>query len=408
MSLFEQPLTIQKIFDSLDPCDVYQCRLVSKIWYYEAIRWLKKYPPIDECAIVVRVTETHDTSIETEPSGTEEVDRSLIEILDSGDDKIREDGDVWWYLKRAESYQQVSKDFIDRAALKFFRKNGKRAPSFCFFQSNISSGAHFDRKAFNYLTLRVEEQISDDFPIIPCDDINLLASNDINEGIRSQISDQFKPCLYSYMNAFLVNSYRSGHKIMISDWADPRSPKPNPNDPENPIKSLIFLISSSETKSPYVITGEAYSYLVLMSKFAKYFDIYVTGGITNPRHRISFSNSSDPDYFQESTAISIAFIGKQVQSSVFKYNQDTDMKTFADGLLKFKSAVDYSTDVPGVFGFIFEENFFEKTSKCQKDYHERIFKAFPCVKFVKIMLRTTGCRARVTYPEATVVHLIRI
>lgn len=48
-NLFQQPHIIRRIFHYSRPYDIYQFGLVCRNWHEEAIQFLRKCPPIDDC-----------------------------------------------------------------------------------------------------------------------------------------------------------------------------------------------------------------------------------------------------------------------------------------------------------------------------------------------------------------------
>ncbi|XP_074593400.1 uncharacterized protein LOC141849102 [Brevipalpus obovatus] len=328
------PFLVRKILDFVPFCDVYKCRLVSRIWFQEASRQLNKCPPLNNFTVV-------------------------IEAKDSRSDLM--------CLKIDRQYFKPQSRFAKTLSTKiplqgFFGGHMKCYPSLTFIYSDFYISDIINEIPINNSTVMVSRN---SFKLHPGSlDLNFQFGNiDLENKCGKNI----------FMDAIHFNRFASNHKVIITDWSDPESLKPDLKDEEFPVKSVIFLCSNKGLDAHF----EEFDAFIQQSNP----DCAVSGGsLCPPEANISFI-SNDDGQWKESHALSIAFAGKDVQSAVFgnierNDDEDEDMSSDEDEIMisdseddedyildckrllgsmlrSFKKKLDFRIDDGRVFAFLY-------------------------------------------------------
>lgn len=199
----------------------------------------------------------------------------------------------------------------------FFGENMKCFPSLSFIFSDFYISDIINEIPMNYSSVMVSRNT---FKLYPGSlDLNFQHGN----------IDFEKKCVKNiFLDAIHINRFVSNHKVIITDWSDPESLKPDLKDRKFPVKSVIFLCSSEGLNSYY----EDFDRFIQKS----HHDCGISGGSLRPSEaHISFINN-DQRQWKESHAISIAFAGKEVQSAVLGKTErwsDDERSTDEDELM---------------------------------------------------------------------------
>jgi len=191
----------------------------------------------------------------------------------------------------------------------------------------------------------------------------------------------------------LISVRFSKHKIVFTDWSDPKSFKPDLEDPEYPLKSFIFLLSGKSWRKK----------VQRIVKFLKPLNIPFSGAVLNSGSQISFKDKEDR-HFRFTSAISVAFAGKVIKSAVFSYSYGENLLCFKERLLSFKRNLDFSPDDFSVLGFRFGSDICFLDEECK---HNLISDTFPFVKFVQIYA-SPGINFLQSILDSAKLHLIKI
>lgn len=192
-----------------------------------------------------------------------------------------------------------------------------------------------------------------------------------------------------FVDAMHISRYSSNHKIIITNWADPHSPRPDFWDENYPIKAIIFLSSGLEFHQPSY--GDffdfiEYSYLKEWS-----------GGCLYPIVADIPFIDRDHGEWKYSLGLSLTFAGKDVQSAIFEDIDDPDSddelndwdvnhvhKPIEVQLEEFKNSLDFPTDDGRVLGFIFLDRLYEvEFGRFLTIELELVRKFFPKVLFMR-------------------------
>lgn len=183
-------------------------------------------------------------------------------------------------------------------------------------------------------------------------------------------------CFERYIEGFLMNSFTSSHKIIVTDWAEPKSPRPITDDPNFPIKSLITLANYA------LIYNKALSDFVYNSSF----DVSI--GVMCSHSEFLYHDSRF-EGLRRSGSISIAFLGKDIKSAKLEIEKpDFNQEAIRLKALDFKKKLEsqcFPLKNGRVFGFYFEER---PSCYDRDDFQDVAFKTvskiFPSIKLFRI------------------------
>ncbi|XP_074593730.1 uncharacterized protein LOC141849345 [Brevipalpus obovatus] len=309
-NVVSNPLLVQKIISFLPIKDVQQCQLVNRVWYEEAYRQLIEYP-IDYCCVF------YEDRLLGESHG--------YHIFYSA------------HFKRASHHSEVRNE--DRVNVKFsqdfFGRGMRCIPSVSFICYDVIGSYRNDLGRINFHHPVV---------LIERNSFKLDQKAVFLELPRAKTSSR-ETFVSIGLEALHINRYTSKNKIIITDWSDTNDLRPNFDDEESPIKSLIFFNSLVQCPPDF--------HTLLRNE-----SLNVSGGRLNGyRDCPSFIDSNQQRKYPGT--MSIAFAGKGVESAVFNFckspnieGEDLD-EDFGSDLEEFTKNLDFQIDDGQVFGFLF-------------------------------------------------------
>ncbi|XP_074595522.1 uncharacterized protein LOC141850731 isoform X2 [Brevipalpus obovatus] len=270
----------------------------------------------------------------------------------------------YWYLQRTPISDILPKFKVDGTIQGFLTSDARCVPRFSFLQYNQHLNEEFMKNiAFSYpavlVTLR-PKNINDDSVVSEIDN----KTQPLEIATKKKFPKlSFTPDIFSffsYFEGFHINRYSYNAKIIITDWSDPLSARPDMNDSSFPVKSVLCLATSV---TEYCARIGKIEKLLKKSKVNK---PILTGGVL----RLLYEWSGDDDRFVEmditstisyfdpqrgelgeSFVITIAFAGEKVKSAA---HDVFFSPSFEEKLEEFKCGLDFSTDDDRVLGFIIE------------------------------------------------------
>ncbi|XP_074595079.1 uncharacterized protein LOC141850371 [Brevipalpus obovatus] len=332
-----KPEIVKRLFNFIDPCDLYKCQFVCKSWYLEAMERLKKCPTIDGYSVVTTVQPKYNISKDRRSFfGT-------IKFIFSG--KKRDLNFIFarliTYSRGKIAFQPKNGTELEKVVNNFFTQDMQCIPSFSFGCFSPPFEDVLDSIRFTFPTVKIECK---QFTFFSQFQQQVPFSRQLDLPAREDGSTMFG----LNIQAFHINRYAADHKVIVTDWSDPKSGKPNLDDSDYPIKSLTYFIKKGNDK--------------LQKDIEKYFEnsgVLVSGAKFEHTDRISFTTSDDRR-FKFSPAISIAFAGSQVKAAVFDhiiFSQDSICENLLSELENFKQNLDFKLGGNKVIGFMFFENF---------------------------------------------------
>ncbi|XP_074594844.1 uncharacterized protein LOC141850189 [Brevipalpus obovatus] len=189
---------------------------------------------------------------------------------------------------------------------------------------------------------------------------------------ESCLSDRVKPFLQAHIEAIHVNRFASDHKIIITNWSDPESTKPNFKDPEYPVRAFI-----------YFVQDPSFHHLIDIVEFMRGFDFPVMQ-VCVEEGSLFYVNPSKDRLFQRPAVISIAFGGKQIQSSMHSFQNLSNESDFTEEVTKFKNNIKFPTDDGRVLGFVIHR-YCPKESRLEK-FTNILMRTFGSIKMVSHQL----------------------
>lgn len=198
---------------------------------------------------------------------------------------------------------------------------------------------------------------------------------------------------FKLFQSLLVNPYTHNQKIVVTDWDDPSTPKPDLQCSEYPVKAFIYFIGEMRTR------------VRQLKNFVKNTSFHTTCAEVVGSSLLTYY---DPNtgYTSSSEAISIAFAGKAVQSAVYKLNVkflDTSpppLTKIQCEVSEFRDNLPFPIDDGLVTGFLFE--YLDGWNDHTNSVSDRILGLFPSIELIRIRCRPSKRRSNFC------VHLIRI
>ncbi|XP_074600151.1 uncharacterized protein LOC141854388 isoform X2 [Brevipalpus obovatus] len=391
------PHIIETIFSYLGAADIHSCGQVCKDWYEESARWLEHHP-IDNCALVRKdMTCELDSLWAGKRKKLSKVKDEVLDMLmregfmiEPGNspaielDRSRKSTPLntcyWWFSVRGDDIlpfmDEHSRDTVEHVQ-NFLQT--KLAPSFSFI-------------CVDDCFPRFSSAIATKIPSIVLQQPSSRITNHLEGKIHEAISAFVKkPRLFEslaherkkersafkHFHALNVNQYSHDQKIIVTNWDDPSSEKPNLQCREYPVKAFIYLIGESRIHEREI------------EKF-----------IENNPSKISFGRvhvGSKLSYYDPNTrclsypkAISIAFIGERVQTLIEIEHEVSE----------FRDKIGFSIDDKHVLGFLFEHS--RSYTDRMDAVAERICDSFPSIDFIRIKCKPSNRRS------AFRIHLVRI
>lgn len=321
-----------------------------------------------------------------------------------------------WFFWRGSTFK-LSVDPNPRRYLKnFFDKDMRCIPSFSFI-----------------ILGRFRDAISSILPRNPtvvinlCRYSNLRVTNGSELEIYEALDEYFKtPELFEslphdkmsaerYIEGFHLNRYTSNHRVIVTNWSDPKSQRPVRNDPNFPIKSMVLLTNTSFTMDGK--TGIA-AYKSVFANFMLGSSFDVSGGILC--HDSDFLyHDSEFEGLRPSNGISIAFLGRDIKSAWLKVgDREFSRKSVKLKACDFKKELEESQCFPvddgRVLGFYYEgrAESHDKYLGTESFAFTTISKIFPSIKLFRIQLRFSHNfllgRNGTTFLEPLRIQFIRI
>ncbi|XP_074600148.1 uncharacterized protein LOC141854387 isoform X2 [Brevipalpus obovatus] len=411
------PHIIETIFSYLGAADIYSCGQVCKDWYEESARWLEHHP-IDNCALVRKdMTCELDSlragkkkkhlKVKDEVLDMLKSERFMIEPEISSEIELPTRTSTplpkcyWWFSIRGDDILPFMEEHWQYTVghVQNFLRTKKLAPSFSF----ICVDDRFPR---------FSPAIATKIPSIVLQQPSLRITHHLEGKIYEAISTFVKkPRLFESLvhekrrersafkcfHALNVNRYSPDQKIIVTDWSDPSSVKPNLQCPEYPVKAFIYLIGESST-----VNHERG-----IKKFLKNNTCNISRGEIDYGSRL---RHYDPNTrtLTSSEAISIAFVGERIQSAVydisirFVFDRSPPLTKIQHEVSEFRDKIAFSIDDKQVLGFLFEYS--RRYSDRMDAVAERICDLFPSIDFIRIKCRQIISNGRSSFR----IHLIRI
>ncbi|XP_074593194.1 uncharacterized protein LOC141848947 [Brevipalpus obovatus] len=369
---------IQRIFDFLEPRDVYRCRYVCKTFHHEASQWLTRCPPIDAFQSVLRLISTDGGSIfERKTPENERIEEEIFVKnagmnQDPGGIAIRPKRLAWWYLKRRNNFRHLPRHEVDKALKSFFQEDMHCVPSFSFILSDFRPGLLMPSNSFRYPTIALilcydHLELDDEIFRTP-----LQTLLDIPKD--THLSEHLKSSIKPYIEAIHINRFASDHKVILTDWFDPGSMRPNLDDPEYPVKAFMFFSGYPGKNIP-----ENFHQITQFLKGCNFpvmpvFDVHI----------LLYVNPAEDLKLPPPRIISVAFAGKQIKSAMHVFHEYANELEFSQQVLEFKNSLDFRTDDGRVLGFLAHAAgpIYDPIGK----YAYRLIEIFKSVKFVNIQM----------------------
>lgn len=172
------------------------------------------------------------------------------------------------------------------------------------------------------------------------------------------------------------------HKIIVTDWSNPASIRPELDDPNFPVKTLIYFCQSQKHQDSHMCFE--------IRKFIENSNLNGSGAC------FFFSKSFTPislftknENERIAMGISIAFLGKDIQSASLQLDDEsTDM--IREKLLEFKQHLTFCTDDERVLAFWFiDRGILGRFKTGDLAYYPHVLKeikeTFPQVTIVPVM-----------------------
>ncbi|XP_074594494.1 uncharacterized protein LOC141849884 isoform X2 [Brevipalpus obovatus] len=298
MDLVELPHhVIQRVFDFLEPLDVYWCRCVCKTFHQESVEWLKKCPPIDACQCVARLIETYGNPILQCDGPQNRITEEQLFMKNAemnGETPFENEPLTRWYFKHGTNFRHLPKSGVNKALESHLTGGMDCLPSFSFVRIDFRFCRLINQISFKYPTIGLAQYVSTEFEL---DDEIFKTSMHALLDIPKEccLSERILPIIESHIEVIHINRFASDHKVIITDWSDPQSTKPNLKDPEYPVRAFIYLIEEPSGHHPIDIV-----------EFVRGFDFPVMRVCVEKRSLFYVKPSQDR-LLQHPSAISIAF-----------------------------------------------------------------------------------------------------
>ncbi|XP_074595602.1 uncharacterized protein LOC141850785 [Brevipalpus obovatus] len=166
MGLVELPNHfIQRVFDFLEPFDVYRCRGVCRTFYHEAVKWLEKCPPVDACQCVARMIETDEVPLLKCDRPQNGITKKQL-ITKNAEMNGETPGDMfeevltWWYFKHGTNFRHLPKSGVDKALESHFTEGMDCLPSFSFVRVDYRFCLLIHQISFRYPTIGLAQYVT--------------------------------------------------------------------------------------------------------------------------------------------------------------------------------------------------------------------------------------------------------
>lgn len=280
----------------------------------------------------------------------------------------------YWYITRNLKSRLLPKFETDDAVQGFLTSEAKCVPKFSFILYSEKFQHIMEKIKLHHPALLIRQGGTRY--------IDGALEKDIDAKIETQFSAKIShpglylgsTMLYSYFTSFHVNQYIPGLKIIVTDWSDPQSPRPNASDTEFPVKSVVYLGNP---------TAFNYDRADNIRKILKSFEPNISGGIIEygwREHDLPiFINDPAKDKLKSGSRTTIAFAGKKVESAVHKIKTWSNI---GEELDKFKQSLDFPTDDDPLIGFLFDLNL-----TFPQELHKKIVNLFPNIRMIRLIMR---------------------
>ncbi|XP_074594951.1 uncharacterized protein LOC141850273 [Brevipalpus obovatus] len=388
MDALLQPLIIDRVFDFLGIFDIHECQYVCKIWRESALRRLKKNPSIDKFHAIATCRywypENDETDLDDNPEDASNAYKQRIEIIIENREmnkvelnehaNLLHDWAYYWYIERSLKNGLMPKFEVDNALQGYLTNDAKCIPRFSFILYSEKFQNIVEKITLRYPALLIRQggtRYIDD-----------TLEKELDVKIETQFSHKDShpglylgsTMLYSYFNSFHVDRYIPGVKIVVTDWSDPQSPRPDASDAEFPIKSVVYLANT---------TAFNYDRIDNIRKFLKSFEPNVSGGIIEygwKEHHIPiFLSHPKRQKYKSASKITVAFTGTEVRSAIHRIKNWSNVE---EKLNEFKQGLDFPTDNGRMIGFLFDLNL-----TFPQELHKKIRSLFPNIQLIRLIMR---------------------
>ncbi|XP_074594682.1 uncharacterized protein LOC141850052 [Brevipalpus obovatus] len=286
----------------------------------------------------------------------------------NGETPLEDDPITWWYFKHGTNFRHLPKSVVDKALESHFTEGMNCLPSFSFVRVNPVFHRLIYQIPFKYPTIGLAQYVTTELELD--DEIfktSIYALLDIPK--ECCLSERILPIIESHIEVIHINRFASDHKVIITDWSDPQSTKPNLKDPEYPVRAFIYLIEEPSGHHPIDIV-----------EFVRGFDFPVMRVCVEKRS-LFYVNPSQDRLFRHPSAISIAFAGKQIQSSIQCFQEFSNESDLSQEVTKFKESIKFPIDDGRVLGFVIHSTYGESRID---EFASILIKIFGNIKFVNL------------------------
>lgn len=200
-----------------------------------------------------------------------------------------------------------------------------------------------------------------------------------------------KPPIELHYESFHINWHAADYKIIITNWSDPQSARPDLKSIEYPVRSLIYLATPSEIYSHSTRK---------VRSFVQESNLILSGGLLADESKICV-NQLVKRKFKPMSKMSIAFAGKKVKSSLHMIKKPAIMQR---ELEEFRTKIKYPLNDNRIIGFLMYSGFgWEPFAK----FSSKASKVFPEISFTRINFSKLITSNQVKNMRGLVIHLVR-
>ncbi|XP_074595331.1 uncharacterized protein LOC141850574 isoform X2 [Brevipalpus obovatus] len=275
----------------------------------------------------------------------------------------------WWYFKRRTNFRHLPKSGVEKTLESFLNEGMDCLPSFSFVRVDHCFHHHLiEEISFGYPTIGLSQDIQNEPKL---DDEIFKTSVHALLGTPKEccISEGIFSFIVPHIEAIHINRFASDHKVIITDWSDPESIKPDLEDPEYPVKAFVYFVKELSGHSMDII------------EFVSGFDFPVMRAPMDEGYLLYWNPSKDR-LIRQPSGISLAFAGKQVLSSIQCFRELSNESDLTQEVTKFKNSIKFPTNDGRVLGFVIHS--YGKSRI--EEFSSILMKTFESVKFVNLQM----------------------
>lgn len=310
---------------------------------------------------------------------------------------------AWWFLMRGDNCETSTKCNVEECLKSFMEGSLKCFPSFSLLNYHIlepiSSIPQISSRHPTIILPQTYPWLPDNGKLKIYESIGKLVGDtnlfrtlmDENPLWDQDIRRQENSEPEVLFQGIHINRYTSNHKVIVTNWSDSSSQKPDLSDEEFPIRSFLYFVCLDYHKK-------------LIEQFVERSSFDVSSKILGLGETVFYHDSTFVG-FRSTIAISIAFAGKQIKSSLWEIelNENPSAKDICAEFKSFRSNLKFPLDDDRVFGFLLGSSQNQSQRKCLLNVTEIISNIlFPCIKYINLGSDQNDQRSLVR------LHLIRI